>query len=71
MSITDVEFQKLNLRCVHEFSHFLGDYFFDAITYLIQYKESSLFICQNVIAHMQHCSLLGTFETLLCKSCEL
>lgn len=71
MSINDVEFEKLNSRCVHKFSHFPKDCLFDAITYLIQYKESSLFICQNVIDHMQYCSLLGTFETLLCKSCEL
>jgi hypothetical protein len=71
MSIIDVELQKLNLRCVHDFYYFPGDCLFDAIAYIIQYKKSSLSIRQNVVAHMQHCLSLGTSEALLCRSREL
>jgi hypothetical protein len=34
------------LKSVYEFYYFLGNCFFDAIAYLIQYKKSSLSIAK-------------------------
>jgi hypothetical protein len=71
MSIINVELQNLNLKCVYKFYYFLKDCLFDTIDYLIQYKKLSLSICQKLVAHMQHCLSLRTFEALSCRSCKL
>lgn len=48
----NIELSKVNLRQMLAFKYNVGDYLFDAMSYLLNYSKSSTSIRKNVVYHL-------------------
>jgi len=62
----DIELNKVVFQKIINFCYNVGDYLFDAITYLLKFSMCFKMTQKNNMFHSLRCLALGTLKSLKC-----